>query len=102
MASVTGSCRRPAPWAHATPLEQLVRGSMNPFATARAAVNCISRLRASVASRRLPPLTPNLAHSAAEEAGLQQGDHFFALKPGQKIRIIEFMILESPVSRQTP
>jgi hypothetical protein len=42
-------------------------------------------------------LTPNLAHSAAEEAGLQQGDHFFALKPGQNIGVIEFMILESPI-----
>jgi hypothetical protein len=97
MASVTGSRRRPAPWARATPLEQLARGNKTPFSTARAAVNCISRLRATVTSRRLPPLTPNLAHSAAEEAGLQQGDHFFALKPGQNIRVIEFMILESPV-----
>jgi hypothetical protein len=77
--------------------EQLARGNKTPFPTARAAVNCISRLRASVTSRRLPPLTPNLAHSAAEEAGLQQGNHFFALKPGQNIRVIEFMILESPV-----
>jgi hypothetical protein len=97
MASVTGSRRRPAPWARATPLEQLARGNKTPFPTARAAVNCISWLRASVTSRRLPPLTPNLAHSAAEEAGLQQGDHFFALKPGQNIRVIAFMILESPV-----
>jgi hypothetical protein len=97
MASVTGSHRRPAPWARATPLEQLARGNKTPFPIARAAVNCISRLRASLTSRRLPPLTPNLAHSAAEEAGLQQGDHFFALKPGQNIRVIESMILESPV-----
>jgi hypothetical protein len=97
MASLTDKRRCPAPWARATPLDQLARGSKTPFPTARAAVNCISRLRALITSRRLPPLTPNLSLSAAEEAGLQQGDHFFALKPGQNLKVIEFMILESPV-----